>query len=344
LAVASALMVAALHLTPVTFFSLARLEIAPLVVILVAVAWYGSAVRRVAATGRRWPRSRTASFALAVVIVAVSTLSGLDAFVATSFAVHSVQQMGLFLLAPPFVALSAPVRLLADSGGVSRAERIERVVRSPLAKLIGNPVTAWVLYGTALFVLYFGGQYRLGVEHAWALQLTNLELLAVGCLFAEVVLGADPKPYRLAIGWRVLYLLVATVFYGVLGLAMQSEQTRIAPHITVGNLHSGGGTLWSTAEVFAITATIGVVIQWLLVDEGHARRADRLNAEEDAAQLAAWRAARREAALADVRARDSVVVRSRPAGTDRSERSFGLGTARLRPSPEDTERAETAES
>lgn len=326
-------MLVALSLTPIDFFSDIRFHPVPLVVILAGVAWYWSRVRRVDASGTPWPRWRIAAFALTVALIAAATLSGLDAYLRTSFSVHAVQQLGLFMLAPPFLALSAPVTLAVESTTPESGERIRRVVTGPVGKVVLNPALSWPAYAAALFALYFGGQYRLGVEHAWMLQLTNLELLVVGYLFISPVIGSDPKPFRLAVGWRVLYLLVLTVFYAVLGMAMESQRHPIAPGLTVSDLHTGGGDVWSTAELFTIAATIGVLVQWLRVDEGHARRADKVNAEEDARQLAIWRANRREAALADVRASESLIVRSRPSGTDRSERSFSM--SRSAGAPED---------
>jgi hypothetical protein len=100
----------------------------------------------------------------------------------------------------------------------------------------------------------------------------------------------------------------------------------------VSDLHTGAGVLWSTGALFSIAVSIGVLVQWLQVDEGQARRADRYNSEEDARQLALWRRDRRAAALADVRARESVNVRSRPAGTERSDRS--AQSARFWPAPD----------
>jgi putative copper resistance protein D len=315
---------ATLDLGPTDFFSRITFHPVPLVVVVLAVAWYVSRVRRLSARGEHWPVARSAAFALATALVAAATLSGLDAYLRTSFSVHAIQQLMLFMLAPPFLALSAPLTLGVEAGGKGAA-RLRRLVLGPVGRVVLHPVAGWALYGSALFALYFSAQYRLGVEHAWVLQLTDLELLLVGWILVWPIFGVDPKPRRLPVGWRVVDVMFGTIYYSVLGMAMQSQQTRIAPGLTISDLHTGGGNLWSTAELFSILATIGILYQWLFVDLGRARRADRFNAEEDAAQLAAWRAARREAALADVRARESLLVRSRPAGTDRSERSFLSG-------------------
>jgi cytochrome c oxidase assembly factor CtaG len=312
-------MVLALALTPLDFFSKVRFHPVPSVVIVAMALWYHQRVRVLRRRGVVWPPIRSASWALALVLVAASTLSGLDAYSATSFSVHAVEQLGLFMVAPIFVCLAAPVTLAIDSAPPAMGRRIRHQVEHGLGVVVLNPAFTWAAYAAALFILYFSGQYRLSVAHPWILQLTNLELLVVGYLFLWAVIGVDPRPRRLAIGWRLLYVLVLTVYYAVLGLAMESQQTPIAPGLTISDLHTGGGVLWTTGELLTILLTLGILLQWLVIDEGHARKADNYNAEEDARQLALWRAERRAVGLADVRARQSVIVRSRPQGTARSD-------------------------
>jgi putative copper resistance protein D len=314
-------MVLALALTPLDFFSKIRFHPVPLVAIAALAVWYRRRVRTLSGRGGRWPPLRSASWALGVLVLAAATLSGLDAYTATSFSVHAVAQLGIFMIAPVFLCLAAPLTLAIEGAGPERGARLRARVHGLLGRVVLNPALTWAIFAGSLFVLYFSGQYRASVDHGWVLQLTDLELLVVGCLWVWPVIGADPKPRDLAVGWRMLYVLVCTVYYSVLGLAMESQRTPIAPRLTVSDLHTGGGVLWSTGELLTIAMTIGILLQWLAADEGYARRADRYNAEEDARQLAIWRAERRAAGLADVRARESVIVRSRPAGTDASDAS-----------------------
>jgi cytochrome c oxidase assembly factor CtaG len=331
-------MVLALALTPLDFFSKIRFHPVPLVVIGAMALWYWHRVRVLGARGAVWPSIRTASWALALAVLAAATLSGLTAYTTTSFSVHAVAQIGLFMVAPIFLCLAAPVTLAIDSAGPVRGARIRARFEGGVATIVLNPVFTWALFAATLFVLYFSHEYRLSIEHAWVLQLTNLELVVVGWLFVWPVIGVDPRPRPLAIGWRLAYVLVSTVYYSILGLAMESQRTPIAPGLTVSDLHTGAGVLWTTGEMLTIVMTIGILLQWLAVDEGHALRADSINAEEDAHQLAVWRAERRAVGLADVRARRSVIVRSRPAGTAASDTAAGMTrTARPRPSPPDPE-------
>ena len=302
------------------------LHVVALAVLALAAGWYADRVARLRSQGRSWPLDRTLLFAGALTVMAIGSVPVLPGFVD-----RAVQDLALFLVAPPLLVLSGPLTLGIEAGGKG-AQLARRAVTGRVAAVVMHPVAAWVIYGAALLGLYFTPEYRFGAAHPDLRLLIDLELVAVGWLFAWPLAGPDPKPRELAIGWRITTVLLGTVYFSVLGLAMQSQRSPIAPGTTVAAMHAGGGYLWSSAELLTIAATIGLVWQWLFVDLGRARRADRFNAAEDAAQLAMWRAARREAGLADLRARESVIVRSRPSATERSEEAFG--SARRAPSRE----------
>ncbi|MDA8062967.1 MAG: cytochrome c oxidase assembly protein [Actinomycetota bacterium] len=297
------------------------IHVVALAAIALASGWYGQRVGRLRSRGETWPTARTLLYAGAMVVAGVGSVPVLAGFVD-----RAVQELLLFLVAPILLVLSGPLTLGVQAGGKG-AELARRAVTGRLGRFVLHPVAAWVIYGTALLALYFSPEYRFGVAHPDVGLLIDLELVAVGWLLAWPLAGPDPKPREIGIGWRILAVMFATVYFSILGLAMQSEHQPIAPGVTVSAMHAGGGDLWTSAELLTIIATIGLLWQWLFVDLGRAQRADQRNAAEDAAQLAIWRAIRREAGLADLRARDSLIVRSRPSGTERSEEAFGSARA-----------------
>lgn len=295
----------------------------PLAVLAVGAAWYANRVGRVRSRGGTWPLLRAGFFAAALVTVGVGSVAALPGFTA-----RAVQDLLLFLVAPPLLVLSGPLTLALEAGGKGAAA-VRRAVTGRVARAVLHPVAAWALFGAVLLALYFTPEYRIGAAHPAVRLLIDLELVAVGWLFAWPLAGPDPKPRRLGAGWRIVTVLFATVYFSVFGMALESQRSPIAPGVTVRAMHAGGGDVWAAAELLAIVAAIGILFEWLFVDLGRARRADQVNAAEDARQLALWRASRREAGLADVRARESVIVRSRPSGTERAEAAF----AAARPAP-----------
>jgi cytochrome c oxidase assembly factor CtaG len=263
-------MVVALDLSPFDIVTRIGFHPAPLLFLAGLTAWYRLAVARLNSQGRRWPPARSGAFALAIVLLAVATLSGLTSFDKTSFSVNAVQQLGVFMLAPVALCLSAPLTLAIEGASGASGARLRRWITGTPGLVLYNPALTWAVFAAAIFTLYLSHQYAWALAHAGGLDLVDLELLVVGCLFVWPVMGADPRPRSLAIGWRMLYVLLCVVYYSILGLAMES--------------------------------------------------------------LALWRRDRRAAALADVRARESVNVRSRPAGTERSDRS--AQSARSWPAPD----------
>jgi putative membrane protein len=314
-------MVVALQLSPWDVVTRIGFHPAPLIVLAAAVAGYRLGVRRLARQGHQWPSARSASFGVAILLLAVATLSGLTSYDHTSFSVSAVQQLAIFMLVPLFLCLSAPLELIIQCSPGSWGPRLRGWIMGTPGRVLYQPVLAWAIFAASTFALYLSREYAWALGHTGGLDLINLELLVVGCWWIWPVVGADPRPRPLAIGWRMLYILLAVVYYSVLGLAMESQRTPIAKGLTVSDLHTGAGVLWSTGALLSIAMSIGVLVQWLQVDEGYAQRTDRRNAEEDAQQLAMWRSERRAAALADVRARESLNVRSRPSGSERSDRT-----------------------
>lgn len=281
-----------------TLFTKASADPVPTVAIAVTALWYLWAVRRLRSRGRSWPWTRTAAFMTAEALLAMSLLSGIDYYDDVSFTDHSIQHIGLSMLAPLFLALSAPVTLLLQSSRRSVQTSVLKVIHSPLGRVLANPLVTWPLYGVSLFVLYFTGLYAYTLDHPVVHDLVHLHLLITGCLFYWPVVAVDPLPYRLNFGIRILYLILAVPFHTILGMALESQTTPIAPGITLADLHAGGALMWIAGEFISLGATIAVFVQWLRAEERQAARTDRVNEEAAARQLALWRASREAAARA----------------------------------------------
>lgn len=285
-------------LTPVTFFTLASADPIPTAAILLTAGWYLWAVRRLKGRGRRWPWQRTASFMLGELLIAASLLSGIAAFDDVSFFDHTIQHIGLAMLAPIFLALSAPVTLLLQSSNRQVQTGVLKVIHSPVGRLLSSPFVTWPLYGGSLFALYFTSLYADTLTNNTLHQFVHVHLLITGCLFYWPVIGVDPLPRRLNYGVKILYLMLALPFHTVLGMALESQTNPIAPGISLADLHAGGALMWVSGEAIGLIATIAVFIQWLRADERQARRNDRMNEAAAAQQLALWRATREAAARA----------------------------------------------
>jgi putative copper resistance protein D len=296
-------MVLADTLTSTTFFSQASFEPAPTIGLLVAAGWYLVSVRRLRVRGRAWPITRTISFLFALLLLAVAMLSGIAAYDDTHFTIHATQHILIGMVAPIFLALSAPVTLALQASGRKTQTAILRVIHSRPARVLANPLVTWAIYGVSLFVLYFTGLYAFSLRHNVVHQLIHVHFLAVGCLFFWPVVGIDPMPRRLTPGFKFLYLMMTLPFHTILGMALQSQTKPIAPGVSISDLHSGGGLMWTAGEMIGLVATLAVLVQWLRADERAAKRHDRQTDAAAAAQLAHWRATREATTRAAARIR-----------------------------------------
>lgn len=283
-------------LTPINFFTGSALYPLPTFALVLTTAWYLWSLRRLSARGRDWPLYRTSSFLAAEVLLAVALLSGLAAPDRTGFTDHAVRDILLTMVIPLLVAVSAPVTLLLGAGGTRTRAAVSDALHGPAGRILSNPFVTWALFGASLFGLYLSGLYANTVTNDAARELVRLQLLVAGCLFYWPVIAADPR--RLGYGTKILYLMMSLPFYSILGMALESQTSPIAPGVGLRDLHAGGGIIWIAGEAIGLVGAIVVFVQWLRADESRARRADRLTEEAAERQLALWRASREAAARA----------------------------------------------
>ena len=282
---------------PVEVLTQATFEPIPTALICLTVAWYAWSVRRLALRGRAWPVSRTASFVLAEILLAVGLLSGISAH-DENFGVHTIQHILIGMLAPVFFALSAPITLALQSSPRPVQTAIIKVLHSPVGRLASNPVFTWAFYGVSIFGLYFTSLYAITLRNDTVHNLVHLHLILAGCLFWWPAVAIDPLPRRITYGARIGYLMLALPFHTILGMALDSQTTRITPTTPLSDLHMGGGLMWVAGEALGLFGTLAVLVQWLRADERAAKRTDRATEELAAKQLAYWRATREAAARA----------------------------------------------
>ncbi|HUE59552.1 MAG TPA: cytochrome c oxidase assembly protein [Acidimicrobiales bacterium] len=282
---------------PVEVLTQATFEPIPTALICLTLAWYAWSVRRLALRGRVWPVSRTASFVLAEILLALGLLSGISAH-DENFGVHTIQHILIGMVAPVFFALSAPITLALQASPRPVQSGIIKVLHSPVGRIASNPVFTWAFYGVSIFGLYFTSLYAITLRNDTVHNLVHLHLIVAGCLFWWPAVAIDPLPRRITYGARIGYLMLALPFHTILGMALDSQTTRITPSTPLSDLHMGGGLMWVAGEALGLFGTLAVLVQWLRADERAARRTDRATEELAATQLAYWRATREAAARA----------------------------------------------
>ena len=275
----------------------ARFEPIPAAAICLTLAWYLWSVRRLDARGRAWPAARTGAFVLGELALATALLSGIAAN-DEKFGVHTIQHILIGMVAPVLFALSAPITLALQSSSRRVQTTTIKLLHSPVGRVLSNPIFTWAFYGVSIFGLYFTSLYGTTLRNAAVHDLVHVHLILAGCLFWWPAVAIDPLPRRISYGARIGYLLLALPFHTILGMALESQTTRITPGTTLSDLHMGGGLMWVAGEALGLIGTLAVLVQWLRADERAARRIDRASEDIAAQQVAYWRATREAAAKA----------------------------------------------
>ncbi|HEX6237373.1 MAG TPA: cytochrome c oxidase assembly protein [Acidimicrobiales bacterium] len=257
-----------------------------LVVVALAAAGYALGVHRLARRGRSWPRRRSLSFAAGLAVVVIATQSGLAAYDRVLFSLHVVQHLLLGMVAALLLALAAPVTLALQASGRAGQQRLLRVLHSPPVRILTHPVTAWLLFGGTLAVLYFTGLYELSLRNDWVHAAVHAHFLVAGFLFLAIVVAVDPIPVVLGFGARLLYVLVALPFHAFLGVAILGSDEVIAGgwydevvrgwgSSPLADQRTGAGLLWVAGELFGLVAALVVVRRWMAHEERAGARHDR---------------------------------------------------------------------
>jgi cytochrome c oxidase assembly factor CtaG len=279
--------------------------------IALAVAWR-LAVRRV---DRRHPHNRVPPkrswfFYSGLVVVLIALDSGLAQYDTTLFSVHMVQHLLLTLVAPPLLALSAPITLLLRVASPGDRKRwILPVLHSRVLRAISFPPVAWLIFAGVMWASHFSPLFDVALENEWVHRLEHGLYLGAALLFWWPVCGVDPSPWRMKWPGRLLYLGLQMPQNTFLALAIYSATVPLYAHYATLTLpwlppalsdqQVAGGIMWLAGDLLFLLAILIGVGAWMRAEEVATAREDkRLDAERAAirereAILAARRAAER---------------------------------------------------
>jgi putative membrane protein len=208
--------------TILTSWTLNPLAIVPIVV----VAWlYGVGLRRAARAGTPHPRRSAVAFVTGLALVAVALASPIDAYAEVSFSVHMSQHLMLTLLAPPLLALGAPITLALRTTRPPTARLLSRLLRSVPALVLSDPVVGWVLFVGVAFAIHLTPLFDLALRNAGAHALEHALWLAAAIVYWWPIVGRDPSPHPMSFPLRLLSLFMAMPAMSFLALAIYSART-----------------------------------------------------------------------------------------------------------------------
>ncbi len=248
-------------------------------------AWYLQAVWALSAKGRSWSRMRTVSFVVGLVMIDLALQSPVATFSMGYFEAHMFQHLLLMVIAPPMVALGAPMTLALQTSSRRVKVRMLRVLNSQAFKWWSHPIPTAAAYYVAMFAFFLTTGIDVAMRHMWVMDLVNIMFLVASLHFWWPIVGIDYIPHwPMSHGGKMVALLIGVPIESFLALALLTSTRPVASMYTVGSTHAGAGILWIGAEIFTFLALIPVFVQWLRFE---GRRTVRIDAELDDAYAAA---------------------------------------------------------
>jgi cytochrome c oxidase assembly factor CtaG len=258
----------------------------PWIGVVVATVAYLAAVRVV---NRHHPTNRVPGWRVAawlggVAVIAVALVSAVDAYAESLFAVHMVQHLLLAMVAPPLLALGAPVTvaLRVATPGVRRGVLLP-LLHSRLLSAVSWPLVGWAIFAGVMWATHFTPIFNAALENEALHSAEHLLYLGAGALFWWPVVGADPIRWRLSPIGRMVYLASQMPFNTAVGLAIYYAPAVLYPHYAALTRTWGpdpftdqqvaGITMWGIGDVILLGALVLAVAAWLRADEIHSRRA-----------------------------------------------------------------------
>lgn len=283
-----------------------RLDLLVVTALVIAGLLYGRGVLRLRQRGDRWPVGRTIAWYTGLAIIAFGALSGLAVYGRAAFSLHMTQHMVLSMMAPLLLVLAAPItlalRALPAAGANQPAgprEWLVSALQSPVARVLTHPVTAFILFITAPYMVYFSGLFETAMRAHWAHELMHVHFVLVGYLFFESLIGRDPVPFRASYPMRLVTLFASLAFHAFFAVALISTDTVIAPEYfetlarpwwtdLLRDQTAGGSFAWAFGELPGLITLVVLLFQWSQEDDRRARASDRQADRDNNAELDAY--------------------------------------------------------
>jgi len=255
--------------------------------IAVAILWW----RLLASVDRAHPehpvpaRQRWA-FLGGLAAIALALLSGVARYDTTLFSLHMVQHILLALVAPPLVALGAPItQVLRAASPETRQRVILPVLHSRVVRVLTHPIVAWLVFTAVMWGSHFSPLFDRALEDRLVHDLEHGLFLAAGLLFWGPLVALDPAPHRMGYPARIGYVFLQMPQNSFLAVAILFAGSPLYPHyVSLGSPYGidalsdqrlAAGIMWFVGDVIFLVATLVVLGGWMRAEERSTGAADR---------------------------------------------------------------------
>ena len=210
-----------------------QFDFVPVAMIVAALVLYLWGVRRNNALHPRhpWSVGKTAAWIGALFTTGVAIFSFVGVYDGELFWDHMVQHLILIMVAAPLFAVASPLRLAWSSTTGTAHIVVTEALRSGVAKFLGHPVVAFILYAVVIPISHLTVWYNYTLEHESVHNAEHLVFLLVGYLFWRQIFGNDPNAHRLHPALQFFYLFMAIPIDTFTGLSLAGATPRAVPRL-----------------------------------------------------------------------------------------------------------------
>ena len=170
--------------------------------------------------------------AAGLIVVAYAVEGGVAYYDVSNFTISVIQHLLLIAVAPPLLAMGAPLTLALQSSSPRTTTVLLKVLRGAPARLFTHPVVAFAgLMGT-MYVFFLTPLYGFSERHPVLQAYLLLHFLVAGCLFWWPMVGKDLLPRRFGFGTRFVLVFVSVPFNAVLGSSSPASGDRCTRRAT----------------------------------------------------------------------------------------------------------------
>jgi cytochrome c oxidase assembly factor CtaG len=277
-----------------------QFDFVPVAMVLVALVLYLWGVKRVNRLQPRHPWSglKTAGFIGGLFATSMAIFSFIGVYDGYYFWDHMIQHLVLIMVAAPLFAIGSPLELAFRSTRGTPHLVVTEVLRSRVAKVLGHPGVAFVLYAVMIPVTHLTVWYNYTLQHEAVHNAEHLVFLGVGYMFWRQIFGSDPNCYRMHPALQFGFLFLAIPIDTFTGLSLDQAVHEMFPaylaiHPTwsqadlTNDLHIGGVLMWVAGDTLMLWPMIPVALRWLHLEERRAVRVDKEIDDAAAAELTA---------------------------------------------------------
>ncbi len=252
---------------------------------------YVGGLRRLRVAGTPFPARWALAFWFGLGALALALLSPVDAYAEASFSVHMTQHLLLTFLAPPLLALGAPITLALRACTPDRARWITGILRGPLGRTLSNPMVGFTLFVGVPFAIHLSPLFDAALRDAFVHRAEHLAWVTAALIYWWPIVGRDPAPHPMSHPVRMLSLFLAMPMMSFLALTIYLAGEPLYSAYSALPEPWGSRALeeqrwaavqmWLVGNLALVLAILFVAVAWKhKEDEGQRRVEARLDAAE----------------------------------------------------------------